>query len=448
MQLQVIERTKHSISRKNIDADALSVLYKLFRAGHTAYLVGGGVRDMLLHRTPKDFDVVTSARPAQIKKLFRRSCHLIGRRFRLAHVRFGREKIIEVSTFRREPDIESGLREGVVGSIAADDGYICSDNAFGTPEQDALRRDFTINSIFYNIADYTLLDYCGGLRDLQDRVIRTIGDPQVRFREDPVRMIRAIKFCARLGFNMDANTWQGIIDNCQAISNASEARVQEEILRLLESRCSKRCFELLEDSGMLKAIVPELYEYLQRAKEGNAPEDPHGEMLWIILGNVDELNQASDSFSTKEEARLFAAGAIMLPLVLEAGLLRNYDYATMRAIVDKMGQRVGMCNRLKDAVCRRFMVMSRLISARFERDEAQLFRQEAFNHGFKYYAMLVQCGISSPSVKERWESKWNASPLSTRDVPDKDADYAYRQKREKKRSKHRKGGRRRSAAKS
>src|SRR6187455_1881342 len=201
---RVVTRAEHTISRKLIDADALKVLYRLHQSNYVAYLVGGSVRDLLLGRRPKDFDIGTSAHPYQIKKLFR-NCWIIGRRFRLAHVRFG-TKTIEVATFRRpvsqeelaaadEPQPETAMRtEG----DESPDRLVHRDNTFGTPEEDAFRRDFTINALFYDIATFSIIDYVGGLKDLEHRVIRSIGDPGVRFLEDPVRMLRAVVFAARL----------------------------------------------------------------------------------------------------------------------------------------------------------------------------------------------------------------------------------------------------------
>ena len=197
----ICARADHCISRKNIDPDALKVLYRLSGLGYVAYLVGGGVRDLLLGRKPKDFDVGTSAKPNEVKRAFR-NCFLIGRRFRLAHVRFG-QKVIETATFRQNSQ--------TVGEIIehAAEGPL-EDNTFGTPETDAYRRDFTVNGLFYNIKDFSVIDYVGGLKDLKKRLIRSIGDPMIRFREDPVRMMRAIKFSARLDFAIERKTEKAI----------------------------------------------------------------------------------------------------------------------------------------------------------------------------------------------------------------------------------------------
>ena len=193
----VYTRPEHCISRKNIDPCALKVLYRLSQLGYTAYLVGGGVRDLLLGREPKDFDVGTSARPEEVKKAFR-NCYLIGRRFRLAQVRFA-GKVIETATFRQNSQ--------TVGEIIehAAEGPL-EDNTYGTPETDAYRRDFTVNGLFYDIKDFSVIDWVGGMKDLENKVIRAIGDPEIRFQEDPVRMMRAIKFSARLGFTIEKKT--------------------------------------------------------------------------------------------------------------------------------------------------------------------------------------------------------------------------------------------------
>src|SRR5438876_9543299 len=202
---RIVPRDEHPISRRDIDPDALKVLYRLRQFSHTAYLVGGSVRDLLLARRPKDFDIGTSAHPSQVKKLFR-NCWIIGRRFRLAHVKFG-QKVIEVATFRRQVALgEEVVQDGVPAPdpmMFEGEHLIHRDNIFGTPEEDAFRRDFTINALFYDIATFSVIDYVDGLEDLRATVVRSIGDPEVRFKEDPVRMLRAIALAARLDFTID-----------------------------------------------------------------------------------------------------------------------------------------------------------------------------------------------------------------------------------------------------
>ena len=258
---RIVPREDHPISRRNIDADALKVLYRLRQFNHTAYLVGGSVRDLLLGRHPKDFDIGTSAHPYQVKKLFR-NCWIIGRRFRLAHVRFG-QKVIEVATFRRQVEPgEEVVQDGVPApdpSTPEGEHLIHRDNTFGTPEEDAFRRDFTINALFYDIADFSVIDYVGGLDDLRARVVRSIGDPHVRLREDPVRMIRAIALAARLDFAIEPDLLGAIRTHRHEISKSSPPRLMEEYYKILRAGASERAFRGLAEVGLLEPISAELH---------------------------------------------------------------------------------------------------------------------------------------------------------------------------------------------
>src|SRR5689334_14055187 len=238
---RVVPRADHAISRRLIDPDALKVLYRLHQNNFIAYLVGGGVRDLLLGRQPKDFDIGTSAHPYQVKKLFR-NCWIIGRRFRLAHVRFG-TKTIEVATFRRgiPPGTENEPTEPADERERAD-MLIRHDNTFGTPEEDAFRRDFTINALFYDIATFSIIDYVGGLKDLDERLIRSIGEPGVRFLEDPVRMLRAVVFAARLDFRIDEPILDAIDVHRHEIARAAPARLMEEYFKILRSGFAEQSF--------------------------------------------------------------------------------------------------------------------------------------------------------------------------------------------------------------
>jgi len=237
---RIVPRAEHSISRRDIDPDALKVLYRLRQSEHFAYLVGGSVRDLLLGRRPKDFDIGTSAHPYQVKKLFR-NCWIIGRRFRLAHVKFG-TKVIEVATFRRQ--VEPG-EEVVADGVPAPDPatpegahLIHHDNTFGTPEEDAFRRDFTINALFYDIATFSVIDYVCGLTDLSRGLVRSIGDPDVRLREDPVRMMRAIALASRLDFKVDAPVLAAIRTHRHELAHSSPARLIEEYYKILRAGSS------------------------------------------------------------------------------------------------------------------------------------------------------------------------------------------------------------------
>ena len=250
---RILSRPEHNLSRKNIDPDALKVLYRLKNNGFVAYLVGGGVRDLLLERQPKDFDIGTSAHPQQVRKLFR-NCFIVGRRFRLAHVRFGR-KVIEVSTFRKAAEPEEG------------ETLIHRDNTFGSPEEDAFRRDFTVNALFYDIATFSVIDWVHGIEDLIDRVIRTIGEPAVRFREDPVRMLRAVALAARLDFTIHPDTAEALRALRGEIVRSSSARILEELYKILRQGRSRRTFEMLHEYGLLAYILPEADHAISEGRE-------------------------------------------------------------------------------------------------------------------------------------------------------------------------------------
>jgi poly(A) polymerase len=273
MEPQITARPDHSISRKQISAAALKVLYGLKDAGYTAYLAGGGVRDLLLGRTPKDFDVATNATPEEVRKVFR-NCRLIGRRFRLAHVYFHNE-IIEVSTFRAPTPPADEISTEDANTFLAKDGLVLRDNLFGTPEEDARRRDFTVNALFYNIADFSIIDYVHGRDDLSTRLLRVIGDPTQRFTEDPVRILRAIRFAAALGFEIEPAAREAIRLHAARLEDCSSSRLYEEIQKLLSCGKAERVFELCCELHVFEHLFPELGAWL------NAP-DGEGKSHWLI----------------------------------------------------------------------------------------------------------------------------------------------------------------------
>ncbi len=333
----VIARSEHSISRRDIDPDALKVLYRLHEHKYVAYLVGGSVRDLLLDRRPKDFDVGTSAHPHQVKKLFR-NCWIIGRRFRLAHVKFG-PKTIEVATFRRQVDpselppdaaetdevleavpepplpedasVEEQIQsEGThLAKVRAHDRLIHRDNTFGTPEEDAFRRDFTINALFYDIASFAIIDYVGGLKDLENRLIRSIGDPGTRFLEDPVRMLRAVVFAARLDFTIDEPILEAFETHRHEIGRAAPARLMEEYFKILRSGVAEKTFRMLKQTRLLREMTPEL--------------DAAGPALWESLARLDRYRQR---FAAPPDTLTNAilVGSLLVPLGL-AGLQRRFS---------------------------------------------------------------------------------------------------------------------------
>lgn len=246
-----LARAEHPISRRDIDANVLKVLYRLAGAGHEAYLVGGSVRDLMLSRRPKDFDVATSAHPQQVRDLFRNS-RMIGRRFRLVHVFFGRQNV-EVATFRKQAEAVAD----------AEDPMIRLDNTFGTPEEDAFRRDFTVNALFYSPQTFQVIDYPGGVGDLEARLIRTIGDPELRMREDPVRMMRAVRFAAKLGFEIEPATRAAIGRHRGDLAKASVPRLVEETYRTLGQPEAAHALVLMEELGLLEYVIPILSDHLK-----------------------------------------------------------------------------------------------------------------------------------------------------------------------------------------
>ncbi len=301
----IVSRAEHAISRKQIDPDALRVLYRLHQDNYLAYLVGGSVRDLLLGRRPKDFDIGTSAHPYQVKRLFR-NCWIIGRRFRLAHVRFG-TKTIEVATFRRQLSAEELAAldsqppaEGIQVDAHPRDGHdrvLHRDNTFGTPEEDAFRRDFTMNALFYDIASFSIIDYTGGLKDLEARVIRCIGDPAVRFQEDPVRMLRAVAMAARLDFSIDPPIDAAIAAHGAEIAKSAPARLMEEFYKILRAGSSERAFRMLAERRLLDPIARQL-------QKGS------GDALWRSLSALDAYRRRF------EEAPDMLTNAVLLGSLL------------------------------------------------------------------------------------------------------------------------------------
>ena len=284
-----ISRQEHGISRKLMNPNALRILYRLRDNGFVGYLVGGCVRDLLLGREPKDFDVVTNATPNELKRMFR-NCRLIGRRFRLAHLHY-QDEIIEVATFRSqaadepepEPEVahEAEHRQRPPRSLKDDDGMVLRDNVYGTPEEDAQRRDFTVNALSYNIEDFSIIDYTGGLADLNAGIIRTIGDPAVRFQEDPVRMLRAVRFAAQLAFTIEEKTRTALLAAADTSVRAAAARLYEEMLKIFFSGEAATCCELLRQTGLFAALFPHFSSWLDVESEG-FPHTRFGEMLTCV----------------------------------------------------------------------------------------------------------------------------------------------------------------------
>lgn len=286
------KKKAHTLSSKDIDPDAIAVLRRLNKAGYIAYLVGGSVRDLLIGRQPKDFDIATSARPRQIKRLFRNS-FLIGRRFRLALIRFGKKQI-ETATFRRSPDSDddNGSDPDSPGAL-----YQEADNLFGTPEEDAQRRDFTVNALFYDIESHQIIDYTGGLPDIDKRTLRSIGDPNIRFREDPVRMLRAVRLSARLDFTIHSESAEAITRHAGEIMQASKPRLFEETIRLFTYNKSEEAFRRLWKSGLMREILPAVDTYINQ--NGGDKSD-----VWHYLSALDESENPPENVPRKSPYKI------------------------------------------------------------------------------------------------------------------------------------------------
>jgi poly(A) polymerase len=351
--------TSMEIRLDQIDPDALRVVQRLRRYQHKAYLVGGCVRDLLLGRKPKDFDVATSATPNEIRRCFR-NCRIIGRRFRLAHVFFGR-KIIETATFRANPRApeDEPIEEKPEAALAekAPDLLIRRDNVFGSEEEDARRRDFTINGLFFDVETAKVIDHVGGLPDLEARLVRTIGDPDIRFREDPVRILRAVKFAARCDLTIEAETYQRMMEHKAELAKCAQARVTEEIYRLLRAGAARRSFELLIETGLLEFLLPELAAVWRN----DVPEnEPRRERFWAYLRALDDSIVARGE--TPSDAMILAT--ILLPPLRE---LLAPDAKPEGNIAQLVAQSVGpILERLKASrrdseVCRQILLALRYL---------------------------------------------------------------------------------------
>jgi poly(A) polymerase len=418
----IVAREGHKISRKQIDPDALKVLYRLHQYNYAAYLVGGSVRDLLLGRRPKDFDIGTSAHPYQVKKLFR-NCWIIGRRFRLAHVRFG-TKAIEVATFRRlvtaeEESAAAAAPEGIPLSDNERDRLIHRDNTFGTAEEDAFRRDFTVNALFYNIADFSIIDYTGGLQDLEARVIRSIGDPNERFREDPVRMTRAVAMAARLGFTIDPPIDAAIDIHRGEIARTAPARLIEEFYKILRAGHAEQAFRMLSERKLLEPIAAPLQEAA-------------GPALWRSLAALDAYRQRfEETPDTLTNALLL--GSLLVPLGYNArtlvgppepdGEFRREPRLSLgilplaRRDVERLRQILGLQRRLTDTN----------LSPRARR---ALMHRGPFREAMTWLEMHGD----APEVLEHWRGFMEAAGTAAPEAAAADAAPRLRRRRRRRRS--------------
>lgn len=407
----IIPRPDHIISRKQISDAAVRTLYGLKKGGFEAYMVGGGVRDLLLGREPKDFDVATDASPEQIRKLFR-SCLLIGRRFRLAHVRFGPE-VIEVATFRAGAD-ESGTSGG---EQVTENGRLVRDNVYGTLEQDARRRDFTINALYYNIRDFSVVDYAGGMADLHAGLLRLIGDPEARYREDPVRMLRAVRFAAKLGFRIEAETEVPIAAMAHLLDDIPPSRLYEEVLKMFHNGEAVQSFELLRHYGLFGVMFPFTEEALALEQDAYPIT-----LVTRALANTDQ--RIADGKSVTP-AFLYAA-LLWEPVRLAAEGLQAEGVAVVESIhiaatdtFSQQAQHVALPKRFALQTREIWALQPRFQFTKGKRPE-RLLTHPRFRAAYDFLCLRAECGEESQELAQWWtDYQEQQGPIERRPEPAK-----------------------------
>ncbi|HFC54223.1 MAG TPA: polynucleotide adenylyltransferase PcnB [Gammaproteobacteria bacterium] len=387
----IVPRSEHPVSRKNISSNAVKVMYRLKDAGFEAHLVGGGVRDLLLGREPKDFDVATNATPEDVKALFR-NCRLIGRRFRLAHVYF-RGETIEVATFRGHHG-DGGDGEGEVRN-----GMVVRDNVYGTMEEDAVRRDFTVNALYYNIADHTIVDYVGGLGDLHSGLLRLIGDPRQRYREDPVRMLRAVRFAAKLGFRIEKETEAAMLELGQLLTGVPPARLFDEMLKMFLGGQAVATFELMRHYGQFGILFPQTEASLEREEQGFP--------ITFLLRAMENTDLRVAQGKPVTPAFLFAA-ILWEPVRQLAEQLRKDGVSRLQSLQDA-GDRVLEEQRAIISVPRRFTLQMREIWSLQERlrvrsgkRASRVLNHPRFRAGYDFMLLRAESGEEQRELADWW----------------------------------------------
>lgn len=387
---RIYPRSDHPISRAQISEQALKVLYRLKKEGYQAYLVGGCVRDLLLGREPKDFDVATNASPDEVRQVFR-NCRIIGRRFRLAHVHFGQE-IIEVATFRGlDPENDSGR--------ILENGRILRDNVYGTIEEDAFRRDFSVNALYYNINDFSVVDYVGGMEDHRAGVLRLIGDPEQRYREDPVRMLRAIRFAVRLGFKIHPSAAQPIPRLASLLGGIPPARLFDEVLKLLLTGYGIDTFERLRHYGVFQALFPDTERALSRAPEG-AP-------LTFLAKALERTDLRLAEHKPVTPYFLFAA-LLWEPVRLRAGTLIEQGHQPVLAYQDAADEVIRRQLKLITIPKSVTMPMRDVWSLQARLGQSQglravrLLTHPKFRAGYDFLLLRAETGEADPELADWW----------------------------------------------
>ena len=380
-----------------IDDDAARVVRKLTRAGYEAYVVGGCMRDILLGGRPKDFDVATSARPEEVRALFRNS-RIIGRRFRLVHVLFGPEKIIEVATFRRNPQTESPE-----DTDDPDDLLIRNDNVFGDAHEDAIRRDFTINALFYDLDRHEILDWASGFDDVRARTIRTIGDPFVRFREDPVRMLRAVRFAAKLDLGIAPEVWDALVATREDLLKAARPRLFEDTMRLLRGGNAQRALWLAWDAGLLAVLLPDLAALLDDGEEGARSR---ATLVWRKLAALDAMTKARGVHYSDE----ILCAVLLEDAVWEAS---GHDRDRVRAVgefASSIVDRIAIPRRIVEAIGRLLHVKAKLGGGRIP---ARLVRSDVTEGAVELLAIEAHARGESPAKSDALRRAVHEAPRAT-----------------------------------
>lgn len=395
----IISRADHCISRKDISPNALRVLYRLRDAGYDAYIVGGAVRDLLLGGHPKDFDVATNATPEQVKAQFR-NCRLIGRRFRLAHIMYGSE-LIEVATFRAAGDDTQGDRQ------THEEGHLIRDNIYGTLEEDAVRRDFTVNALYYTIEDFSVRDFVGGYADVHDRILKLIGDPETRYREDPVRMLRAIRLAAKLNFSIDEAAAAPIPELASLLSSASSARLFDEILKIFLAGSAEKSFILLEQYGLLDVLFADTAKALQTNQSGALRV-----MLLQAMRNTDSRIK-----SEKSVAPGFLFACLLWPAYCRELAILQLSGCELSVAQQRASDRVTLRQIEQIALPRRFSIAMHEIwqlQTRFnQRQRKRVFRMLAHPRFRAAFDFLELRAFGAPELEEElafWRQAQLASP--------------------------------------
>jgi poly(A) polymerase len=396
--LVIVPRSDHNISRGNISPNALKVLYRLRSAGFEAFLVGGGVRDLLLERHPKDFDVVTNADPDQIQELFR-NCRLIGRRFRLAHVRFGRD-VIEVATFRA-----AGAEAKDDDRAHSDSGRILRDNVYGTIDEDVWRRDFTVNALYYIIADFSLWDYVGGLADVRSRTPRLIGDPETRYREDPVRMLRAIRFAAKLDFQLSPEAAAPIASLGRLLRDVPPARLFDELLKLFHAGHAVRSFELLLQYDLLRYLFEDTSALLETEERAKLIE-----FIRTGLAATDARIRADKPVTPMFLYAVF----LWFPIRALAARLQQEGWNEPHAVVEASNRIVA---GQQTSFPRRFSSpMKELLGMQWRFDQrqgvraARLLQHKRFRAAYDFLLLRARCGEVPPEMVDWWTEIQQLAP--------------------------------------